>query len=299
MRKLSLFFLFISQLAFGQVDSAKVFRYAVMAEAAHYSGSLLALNNMWYANYPRSSFHWYNDNNDWLQMDKVGHATSAYQVGLFGMDVMRWSGVPEKKAIWFGGAYGAVFLTTIELLDGFSAEWGASKGDLIANTTGSALLIAQELHWKEQRLQLKYNFYPTDYADQNPSLLGRNLLEQSLKDYNGQTYWLSANIHSFLPESPLPDWLNIALGYGADGMLEGKDVSIEYHHGFAEGGCYLYLPRERQFYLSLDVDLRRIKTKHKAVDKLLKLLSFIKLPAPAVQFTKSKGLEFIPLHYGQ
>ena len=38
---------------------------------------------------------------------------------------MKWSGVPEK-AIWYGGAYGAVFLTTIEILDGYSAEWGAS-----------------------------------------------------------------------------------------------------------------------------------------------------------------------------
>ena len=42
-----------------------------------------------------------------------------------------------------------------------------------------------------------------------------------LKDYNGQTYWLSANLKSFFPGSNIPPWLNVAIGYGADGMFGG------------------------------------------------------------------------------
>ena len=48
-------------------------------------------------------------------------------------------------------------------------------------------------------------------------------MQQVLKDYNGQTYWLSANIWSFNKESNFPRWLNVAFGYGADGMLYGEN----------------------------------------------------------------------------
>lgn len=295
MKKISILFLFISQLSFAQTDSLKALKIAVGVEAGIYASSLYGLNKLWYSDYPKSKFHWYNDNDAWLQMDKVGHAYSAYQAGLLGMDVMRWSGVPEKKAFWYGGAYGAIFLTTIEILDGHSAEWGASWGDLIANTSGSALLIGQELLWQEQRLQFKYSFYPSKYADQNPSLLGENTLQQALKDYNAQTLWISANINSFLPNIKLPNWLNIAFGYGADGMTSG---TLFDQHEFLVGGCYLN-PRNRQYYLSLDVDLRKIDTGTAFFNKALKVLSFIKIPLPAMMYNSKGEFQFYSIYYGQ
>ena len=57
------------------------------------------------------------------------------------------------------------FLTIIEILDGQSAEWGASSGDLIANSLGSFLAIGQELKWNEQRIQLKYSYIPSQWAE--------------------------------------------------------------------------------------------------------------------------------------
>lgn len=276
-------FLFVAKLCVGQQsDSTKAFRYALGTEIVMYSATMYALNDLWYKDYPRSSFHWYNDNSNWLQMDKIGHATTAYSVGLQGRDLMLWAGVPEKKALWFGGLYGSFFLTTIEILDGFSEEWGASWGDLIANTSGTMLFIGQELLFKEQRVQMKYSFAPTDYAKQNPDLLGENFIQQSLKDYNGQVYWLSFNINSF-KKTNLPDWLNFAIGYGADGMLNGNSDAIN---------------AKREYYLSLDVNLRKIKTNSRFLDKTLKILSFIKVPLPAFKFSNEK-IDFYPIHYGQ
>jgi hypothetical protein len=55
-------------------------------------------------------------------------------------------------------------LTAVEVLDGFSSEWGASSGDIIANA--SALLVSQELLWKEQRITPKFSFHTTQYAVQ-------------------------------------------------------------------------------------------------------------------------------------
>ena len=76
--------------------------------------------------------------------------------------------------------------------------------------SGTFVFIGQELLWKEQRIQMKYSFKPSEYAKYRPDLLGSNFLQQSLKDYNGQVYWLSFNINAFKKTS-LPDWLNVAL----------------------------------------------------------------------------------------
>ena len=295
MKKICLLFLFFSQFATAQTDSLKALRIALGAEIGVYATSMYGLNKLWYTDYPRSGFHWYNDNNTWLQMDKVGHAYSAYQAGLLGMDIMKWSGVPEKKAIWYGGAYGAIFLTTIEILDGYSAEWGASWGDLLANTSGSALLIAQELLWKEQRIQFKYTFYPSKYADLNPELLGKNTIQQMVKDYNAQTIWLSCNLHGFMPKSKLPKWLNIGIGYGVDGMTSG---SLNNQIGILEEGS-IANKRTRQIYLSFDVDLRKIDTGSNFLNKTLKVLSFIKVPSPAIMFDNKKISTIYPFYYGQ
>ena len=126
----------------------------------------------------------------------VGHAYSAYQAGLLGMDIMKWSRYTRKKAIWYGGACGAIFLTTIEILDGYSAEWGASWGDLLANTRDRLCLLLKNYYGKNKEYGLNI-FYPTKYADLNPELLGKNTIQQMVKDYNAQTIWLSCNLHGY------------------------------------------------------------------------------------------------------
>tara|TARA_B100000886_G_scaffold276155_1_gene200093 strand:- start:3525 stop:4376 length:852 start_codon:yes stop_codon:yes gene_type:complete len=283
MRSLIVCICLLNQISFAQkADSTRAFHIALGTEIVLYSATMYTLNDLWYKDYPNSSFHWINDNSNWLQMDKLGHATTAYQVGMLGKDLMEWGGVSEKKALWYGGLYGAFFLTTIETLDGFSKEWGASWGDLIANTSGTFVFIGQELLWKEQKFQMKYSFKPSKYAKYRPDLLGSNFLQQSLKDYNGQVYWLSFNINAFKKTS-LPDWLNVAIGYGAGGMYNGNPDEEGMH---------------REFYASLDINLRNIKTERKFLDKTLKILSFIKVPMPAFKLSQNK-LTFYPLHYGQ
>lgn len=291
MKNILIIFILLSNLTFAQTDSIKSFKVALGVEAGLYVASMYGLNQLWYADYPRSNFHWYNDNDSWLQMDKFGHSLTAYHVGLVGMDIMRWNGVPEKKAIWYGGIYGSFFLTTIEILDGYSKEWGSSWGDLIANTSGTTILISQELIWKEQRIQLKYSFFPSEYAKHNPSLLGENTLQQSLKDYNGQTLWASLNVSDFLPNSNVPEWLNFAFGYGAEGMIQAKE--------FNNYSSLETFNRHRQYYLSLDVNLRKVKTGSVFWNRFLKLMSFIKIPAPALMHTEQNKLKFYPLYYGQ
>jgi len=259
-----------------------------ISEATIASLSLIGLNQLWYADYEKSGLHAINDNNEWLQLDKFGHVFSSYQLGRFGADALNWSGVSEKNQLIYGGTLGFVFLTTIEVFDGYSKEWGFSWGDVAANGIGTGLYIGQELLWDEQRISLKYSFHQTNYASQNPEKLGNGFQEQLLKDYNGQTYWLSANLKSFFKESKLPPWLNIAFGYGAEGMLSGvKDIDNQ---------LLTNSNRYRQYYLSFDVNLEKIKTNSHFLKTVLSVFNTLKVPFPTLEFSQ-KGCVFHLLYY--
>jgi hypothetical protein len=258
----------------------------LIAETSFTIASVIGLNQLWYNDYPRSNFHFINDNKEWLQMDKIGHLFSAYHLGNVSKNALKWSGVSKKNQLLYGATYGFVFLTAVEVLDGYSEQWGASNGDLIANATGTGLLISQEILWKEQRIVPKFSFHTTKFASQRPNLLGNSINEQILKDYNGQTYWLSANINSFFKQSKIPNWFNIAIGYGAEGMIAGNDnFEVNYPNS---------PKRYRQFYLSFDADLTKIKTKSQLLKTVLSVFNTIKIPAPTVEFT---GVGTIKFHY--
>jgi uncharacterized protein YfiM (DUF2279 family) len=263
------------------------FTAVVGTEGALYAGSLIGLSQLWYKDYDHSSFHFFNDNSEWLQMDKAGHAVTSYYIGRAGIDLLEWSGAERKKAAWYGGALGSVYQTTIEILDGFSEGWGFSAGDLAANTLGSALVIGQELGWKEQRITLKYSFRSSSYAQYRPNLLGSSFSERMIKDYNGQVYWLSANVHSFLNEdAKFPRWLNVAFGYGAEGMTGGK-LNPPY---IDEAGNQVVFNRYRQYYLSLDIDLSKIRTRSHFLKTCFETIGFIKIPAPGLELSE-KGVK--------
>ena len=257
----------------------------VISEVAIGSATLIGLNQLWYADYPRSNFHFINDNSEWLQMDKAGHLFSSYQMGSFGANALKWSGASRKSQLIYGSTMGLAFMTVVEVFDGYSANWGFSLGDEAANIAGTAFFVSQELLWKEQRIVPKFSFHTTPYASARPSVLGSSIQEQILKDYNGQTYWLSANIYSFSKFSKIPKWLNVAVGYGAKGMITGND----------EFTNTIFLPeskRYRQFYLSLDVDLTKIETKSHFVKTILTVFNSIKIPAPTIEIRGSGSMKF-------
>lgn len=261
----------------------------VIAESSLAGLTLIGLDRLWYADYPRSKFHTLNDNNEWLQMDKLGHVFTSYQLGRVGANVLNWSGVRKKDQLIYGSTLGFTFLTAVEVMDGFSEEWGFSWGDMIANATGTGLYVGQELLWQEQRIVLKYSFHQTKYAAQRPDKLGDGFFEEFLKDYNGQTYWLSANVHSFFKDSNFPKWLNVAIGYGGDGMLSGENEVVN--------NSMISQNRIRQFYLSLDVDLSRIKTNSRFLRTIFDVFNVIKVPFPALEFTDKNGIKLHGIYF--
>ncbi len=259
---------------------------------AGYGSSLIVLNNTWYKNYSHTSFHTFNDSKEWLQVDKIGHGWTAYNTGRASAAAWQWAGLPRKKSALIGGLSGTVYLTAIEFLDAHSSKWGWSWSDMGANVLGSGLFISQELLWKEQRIQFKFSFHHKDYGEpilntRANDLFGKNWYERILKDYNAQTYWFSANIKSFFPQTNLPLWLNVSVGYGADGMFGGfENKWIDGDPGFPVNRTDIQ--RKRQFYFAPDIDFTKIQTNKKWLRTVLFCLNAFKCPAPALMFD-SKG----------
>ncbi len=250
------------------------------------TGTLMYLNQAWYQQYNTSTFHTFNDNLEWEQLDKCGHTLTTYQTGRLMMHAMDWAGYKNKQQIIVGGLSGFAYMTAIEVFDGYSKGWGFSWADMACNALGSGFAIGQKAYWKEQHIQLKFSYLPSTYAQYRPELLGKSSIEQILKDYNGQTYWLSINPSSFIKkENKFPKWINVALGYGANGMIGANYNNILVQDA---SGNVIPIKRYKQVYLSLDVDLTRIKTNSKFLKSVFNCLNIIKIPFPSLEFSEGK-----------
>jgi uncharacterized protein YfiM (DUF2279 family) len=270
-----------------QSDSSVVnrrkLRTIVIASATGYTAGLIVLNHVWYKDTERQSFRFFNDNAEWKQLDKLGHFYNSFYLSYTSSKLLTSSGVADRKAYFFGALAGFLLTVPIEIMDGFSDGYGASAGDLIADAAGPAFFLAQKLSWNEIRMYPKLSFHRSGYAPLRPALLGDNLLSQIVKDYNGQTFWLSFDVDKFIA---FPKWLNIALGYGGQDMIYARDEQNR------AAGFHPF----RQYYFALDFDVTSIKTKSKVIKTLLFVVNAIKLPAPTVEFSK-KGTQFRPFYF--
>lgn len=268
----------------GRVLNKKRLTGLIVGSTVAYGATLYGLNELWYSNNPKQSFTFFNDNAEWKQVDKVGHFYSTFYISYASDAALRWAGVKDRRAALIGSLVGFGVMLPIEIMDGYSAAYGASVGDLAANAAGAALYLGQTLLWKELRIYPKFSFHQTKYAPMRPDVLGDSFVSEMFKDYNGQTYWLSFDMDQFLR---FPKWLNLAVGYGAEGMVYARDEqNIEAQIGTPY----------RQYYLALDFDLRAIRTRSKFLRGVIEVVSLIRLPAPALQFSE-KGVKAYAFYF--
>ncbi len=292
----------ISTVAFSQLDSLNTFKkgnaffpyskkknkLVAYSQAIAYTANFASLYSLWYKDYPKSNFHFFDDMPEYLQVDKVSHMWGAYTGGNMSMEMWKWAGASKNKYVWLGGLTGLAYETVIEVMDGFSDHWGFSIGDYGANILGTSLLIGQELAWDEQRITMKYGVHLAAYSNPEVNnylnkIYGKSNTDRLFKDYNAQTYWLSANIKSFFPKAKVPSWLNVAFGYGGQDMMGARWDGIIYSDGSVDETTF---HRYRQWYLAPDVDLTRIKTKSKFLKTALFVLNSFKFPTPSIELSR-------------
>lgn len=241
-----------------------------------WSGSLIGLSQVWYKDYEKIGFHSFNDSKEWLQMDKAGHIFTAYHLSDKVFKLYNWTGLDRKKSAWIGAGVGWGYQFSFELLDAQSSGWGFSWSDLGANTLGSGLFLAQELCWQEQYLKLKFSYSPSPYAQFRPAVLGSTHAERLLKDYNGQTYWLSVSPGSVFKSSKIPQWIALSVGYSSDAKLVGHNDFFQTPDGSKT------FRAQREFILSLDLDVTKLPIKKRWLKTALSPFNVIKIPFPAL-----------------
>ena len=271
------------------LDRRRLRRVAI-AQGAYVAGGMGLLYANWYADRARVPFHFYRDGRGYLQVDKAGHAFGAYVYSTVGYRSLRRAGMRKGPALWWGGGLGMYLQTPIEVMDGLYEGWGFSWADMGANAVGTVLAVAQEAWLDEQAVRMKFSFWRSPLAGEANGYLGDGFGESLLLDYNGHTYWLSVGIvretkrdlargwGRLTPKPRVPPWLNVAVGYGAGGMLG------EFRNRRAYRGEPLpEVRRHRQFYLSLDVDWERVPTRSRLLRGVLRGLNFVKVPFPALE----------------
>ncbi|MFZ9660815.1 MAG: DUF2279 domain-containing protein [Chitinophagaceae bacterium] len=276
------------------MKSTKNIAIAISGHAAVGSTAFLALNKAWYSNYSKTSFHFFNDMGEWMQMDKAGHVWTSYQLARTSTSIWKWSGMNTTKSILAGSISAFAFQSIIEMQDAYSVKWGYSLTDMMANILGISTFALQELQWNEQRIQVKFQYspykYPDEFLERKKQLFGSNLTEQILKDYNSQIYWMSINVHAFFPNSHIPKWFNLAIGYNARIMLGGRENIWTNIKGQTIDASDQ--KRFRRYFLSMDIDLTKIQTKNKFLHNVLCTFNCVKLPFPAFELNSLGKIQF-------
>lgn len=274
-----------------KIQAKTIFKAAAFT-SAYYTTSLLILNQTWYKGKSKVPFHFYNDNRGYLQVDKFGHMYGSYVYSYIGFNSLLKLGSSRKEALFFGSTLGFVLQFPIEIMDGKHEGYGFSPGDIAANTMGSVLVFGQELIFQDQVLKFKYSYWESEYAKNSHNLYGKTTMNRMLKDYNGHTYWFTLPIKKVIYCNGLPEWLSLAIGYGANGMY-GEFENLTSYKGVSIPPTERY----RQYLLSLDIDWTRIETRSKFLKVVFTGLTFVRLPFPALEYNSKGSFKGYLLYY--
>jgi len=275
----------------GRINKRTLYK-AIAVETAYYAGAMFILQKTWYHDRKIVPFHFFDDNKGYLQVDKFGHAFGAYFESYIGYHCLLNAGVSKTNALIYGGSLGLILQTPIEIMDGIHEGWGFSWGDMAANAFGSGIVVGQELLFNEQVVKYKFSYWESDYARKANGYMGKTTLDRLLKDYNGQTYWFSIPVNKLIFKKKLPSWLNVAVGYGANGMY-GEYNNISGYNGVDIPPARRY----RQYLLSLDIDWTKIKTRSKFLRTVLQGMTFVKLPFPTLEYNSMGKFRLYGLYY--
>ncbi len=222
----------------------------------------------------RSKWHafddWYNAD---LNVDKIGHVwgTQAYANTLY--HIFRWTNMREEPAMWWSSSLAFFFQLQMEMTDAFYKSWGWSWWDVAANAVGAVYPNLQRAWPPLRSVSVKMSYWPS-------RLITERWVNYVLKDYDGFTYWLAFTVEDFLPKKLRrfwPDWLGVAVGYGAANTVIGRN-----HYNTDRNNIGL---GDQEWYIALDYDLRRLPGDTPFLKFLKEQLNLIHFPSPAIRFT--------------
>lgn len=73
-----------------------------------YGTSMLVLSQAWYAENGFDKFKFFNDNAEWNQIDKFGHAYGTYQLSRMGYDLLSRTELTDRQVLYWAGVIDCV-----------------------------------------------------------------------------------------------------------------------------------------------------------------------------------------------
>ena len=213
---------------------------------------------------------------DFRDQDKFGHMLGGYHLARIGNALLRDACASRSHALLWSAAYATAFQLQIEIWDGRYEKYGFSYPDLLANTAGMALSVAQD---KNPRLRA---IKPTISYAKSAAMRNAKKIPGELRpslDYSGQTYWFSADINALLPEDAKPYWpafLRISAGHSITDWIDARTGAN--------------MRAKRKILLTIDFDPEKLPGDNPIWKTFKRNLSYLHLPSPALQLTPTLEL---------
>lgn len=217
--------------------------------------------NIWWKG-EKSSFHFEWDY-DWryaLGSDKFGHFYFPYVTAKIYSQVFEWTGIEERKSLYYASTLALSYQAFVEVKDGFSKQWGFSWGDFAANALGSLYPVLQYHYPMLNNYSPKISFYASERFKKDSHKV-------IIDDYESTYNWVSINVHNLLPDNLKKfshPFVNIAVGHSVKN-LDSKT-----------GGNH-------ELFVSLDWNLEALPGDFWLFKLLKKNLNYYHLPAPAIK----------------
>ena len=249
------------------IEPAKMFGVASLTLIAYGAAYGFVFEKGWWDENGGRGFHFENDFEYALNLDKFGHFAAGVVLGEFFSEGYHWAGASEFQSYLFAGLSALATHIAIDVKDGFAPSWGFSIFDVLSGGLGGFLPMAERYVPVFKYVDLKWSYWINSnaYYDHEHAASGGVFTD----DYVNQTFWASFKPYRLLPESVrkyYPSWLAIAVGLSID-----EKVFTGAPH-----------PR-REVYVALDYDLEAFRPQSRFARFAIKMLNYFKLPAPTIQ----------------
>ena len=282
-------FIMFSNRTYAQADTSRINKKRIFivggSLASATLGTYLYIQNAWWSD-DQVPFH-FDDGADMVyakNVDKLGHLMGGLQAADIFTSSMLWAGMSEENALWYGAAFGSSLQLAIEIKDAYAPYWGFSKLDLAFGAAGSLFPVIQFYNNNFKDMYFKFSYYKrSDIYWQLERERGKEISKYAWQDdYPNQTYWLAIDISKFIENSLIPEWLNLAVGFGLD------DSQYLNENNTKKGG-------KNEWYIALDYDIPKILKKWDTplAKNIKHWLNYIHFPAPTLRI--SPKVSFYPL----
>ncbi len=259
-----------------QPEERKINLFKVGLITATTAGTVAVLHyhqsRAWWQQTRTNHFHFQNDWEYALWIDKLGHWWGAAGIQHLFSSSLSWANFSDEASVILGSVLAFTYQIYVETYDGYASNWGFSPGDALFDFGGAVYPLLQYYYPPLKNINLKLSYFPSKRLlkkDPNDELYRNKFV---IDDYEGQSFYLSFKVNNMLPrslEKIWPDFLCVAVGY-----------QMRNWGGYADA--------DKNYFFALDYDLEQIPLYGDFWQFLKKTFNHFHLPAPALRISNKK-----------